>query len=314
MPVDAAAASPSGKTVCVTGAGGFVASWLVKLLLEKGYTVKGTVRNPGVLPLLVSRLWSGWHSFLLCFWCSWFGVVNLVMDADDPKNSHLKELEGAKERLVLCRADLLDYESLRSAIEGCDGVFHTASPVTDDPEQMMEPAVKGSRYVVEAAAAAGVRRVVLTSSIGAVHMDPNRPADAVVDESCWSDLEFCKATKNWYCYGKAMAEREAWMVAREKGVELVVVIPVLVLGPLLQSALNVSSLHVLKYLSGSAKTFANSVQAYVDVRDVAAAHVLVYESPAAEPGRYMTAESVLHRGDVVDILARLFPEYSLPTK
>ncbi|MQM03278.1 hypothetical protein Taro_036057 [Colocasia esculenta] len=93
---------------------------------------------------------------------------------------------------------------------------HTASPVTDDPEQMVEPAVKGSRYMVEAAAG-GLRRVVLMSSIGAVHMDPNRPTDAVVDESCWSDLEFCKATKNWYCYGKAMAEREAWMVAREKG-------------------------------------------------------------------------------------------------
>lgn len=179
---------------------------------------------------------------------------------------------------------------------------------------MVEPAVKGSRYVIEAAAAAGARRVVLTSSIGAVNMDPNRPAEAVVDESCWSDLEFCKTTKNWYCYGKAVAEQEAWGCAREKGVDLKVVIPVLVLGPLLQPTLNASTAHVLKYLSGSAKTFANSVQAYVDVRDVAAAHVLVYESPAAAPGRYMAAESVLHRGDLVDILARLVPEYPLPTK
>lgn len=52
---------------------------------------------------------------------------------DDPKNNHLRELEGAKERLTLCKADLLDYQSLRQAIDGCDGVFHTASPVTDDP-------------------------------------------------------------------------------------------------------------------------------------------------------------------------------------
>lgn len=52
---------------------------------------------------------------------------------DDAKNNHLRELEGAKERLTLCRADLLDYQSLREAINGCDGVFHTASPVTDDP-------------------------------------------------------------------------------------------------------------------------------------------------------------------------------------
>jgi nucleoside-diphosphate-sugar epimerase len=51
----------------------------------------------------------------------------------DPKNSHLRELEGAQERLTLCKADLLDYESLKEAIQGCEGVFHTASPVTDDP-------------------------------------------------------------------------------------------------------------------------------------------------------------------------------------
>uniref|UniRef100_A0A1D1YB03 cinnamoyl-CoA reductase n=1 Tax=Anthurium amnicola TaxID=1678845 RepID=A0A1D1YB03_9ARAE len=278
MPADASPVS-SGRTVCVTGAGGFIASWIVKILLEKGYTVKGTVRNP-----------------------------------DDPKNAHLKELDGAKERLLLCRADLQDYDSLRVAIDGCVGVFHTASPVTDDPEQMVEPAVKGAKHVIEAAREAGVRRVVMTSSIGAVHMDPRRPAEAVVDESCWSDLEYCKATRNWYCYGKVMAEREAWAWAGEKGVDLAVVIPVLVLGPMLQPAVNVSTYHVLKYVTGSAKTFVNSVQAYVDVRDVAAAHLAVFEAPGAGGGRFLCAESVLHRGDVVDTLAKLFPEYPVPTK
>ncbi|KAJ4951198.1 hypothetical protein NE237_028030 [Protea cynaroides] len=276
MPV--AGSSGYGQTICVTGAGGYIASWLVKFLLEKGYTVKGTVRNP-----------------------------------DDPKNSHLKELEGAEERLILCKADLLDYESLRNAIEGCQGVFHTASPVTDDPEQMVEPAVTGTKYIVNAAAEAGVRRVVMTSSIGAVHMDPNRAPDTVVDESCWSDLDFCKNTKNWYCYGKAVAEQAAWEMAKERGVDLVVVIPVLVLGPLLQPNVNASIIHVLKYLTGSAKTYVNSVQAYVDVRDVALAHILVLEAPSAS-GRYLCAESVLHRGDVVEILQKLFPEYPVPAK
>ncbi|KAH9667442.1 Cinnamoyl-CoA reductase 1 [Citrus sinensis] len=231
----------SGQTICVTGAGGFIASWMVKLLLEKGYNVKGTVRNP-----------------------------------DDPKNAHLRELEGAKERLVLCKADLLDYESLKEAINGCEGVFHTASPVTDDPEQMVEPAVIGTKNVIVAAAEAKVRRVVFTSSIGAVYMDPNRSPDDVVDESCWSDLEFCKNTKNWYCYGKAVAEKAAWEEAVARGVDLVVVNPVLVLGPLLQSTVNASIIHILK--------------------DVALAHILVYETPSAS-GRYLCAESVLHRGE-----------------
>ncbi|RRT40480.1 hypothetical protein B296_00056872 [Ensete ventricosum] len=98
MTIEAVAPTGNGQTVCVTGAGGFIASWLVKLLLEKGYTVKGTVRSP-----------------------------------DDPKNAHLKAMEGAAERLILCKADLLDYDALREAIDGCQGVFHTASPVTDDP-------------------------------------------------------------------------------------------------------------------------------------------------------------------------------------
>ncbi|KAL6286066.1 cinnamoyl-CoA reductase 1-like [Prunus yedoensis var. nudiflora] len=278
MPADSSSVSGHGQTVCVTGAGGFIASWIVKLLLERGYTVRGTLRNP-----------------------------------DDPKNAHLRELEGAQERLSLRKADLLDYESLKEAINGCDGVFHTASPVTDDPEQMVEPAVNGTKNVIVAAAEAKVKRVVFTSSIGAVYMDPTRGPDVVVDESCWSDLEFCKNTKNWYCYGKAVAEQAAWEEAKEKGVDLVVVNPVLVLGPLLQPTINASIIHILKYLTGSAKTYANSVQAYVHVRDVALAHILVYETPSAS-GRYLCAESVLHRGDVVEILAKFFPEYPIPTK
>ncbi|KAK1388861.1 Epimerase domain-containing protein [Heracleum sosnowskyi] len=162
----------SGQVVCVTGAGGFVASWLVKLLLERGYTVRGTVRKP-----------------------------------DDPKNDHLRELEGAKERLILCKADLLDYKSLREAINGCDGVFHTASPVTDDPEQMIEPAVMGTKNVIAAAAEANVRRVVFTSSIGAVYMDPSRSPDELIDETYWSDLDYCKNTRNWYLCSESSLHR-----------------------------------------------------------------------------------------------------------
>lgn len=63
-------------------------------------------------------------------------------------------------------------------------------------EKMIEPAVNGTRNVIDAAADAGsVRRVVLTSSIGAVYMDPRRSPDEEVDETCWSDLEFCQSTK-----------------------------------------------------------------------------------------------------------------------
>ncbi|KAJ1257059.1 hypothetical protein BS78_K230500 [Paspalum vaginatum] len=283
MPTEAAsvpaqAVSGNGRTVCVTGAGGFIASWLVKRLLQKGYTVRGTVRNPA-----------------------------------DPKNDHLRALDGAADRLVLLRADLLDPESLVAAFSGCEGIFHAASPVTDDPEKMIEPAILGTRYVMTAAADTGINRVVFTSSIGTVYMNPYRDPSKPVDDTCWSDLEYCKMTQNWYCYAKTVAEQGAWEVARERGLDLVVVNPVLVLGPLLQPTVNASTDHVMKYLTGSAKTYVNAAQAYVHVKDVAEAHVRVYEAADAH-GRYICAESTLHRGELCRILTKLFPEYPIPTK
>ncbi|CAL5011628.1 unnamed protein product [Urochloa decumbens] len=277
---DICAASGHGRTVCVTGAGGFIASWLVKLLLEKGYTVRGTVRNPD----------------------------------DDAKNAHLRALDGATERLTLVRADLLDKESLTAALRGCEGVFHTASPVTDDPEKMIEPAVNGTKNVINAAAdVSTVRRVVFTSSIGTVYMDPRHAPGAEVDETCWSDLDYCKNTKNWYCYAKTVAEQAAWELAKQRQLDLVVVNPSLVLGPLLQPSVNASTLHILKYLDGSVKTYTDAVQAYVHVQDVADAHARVYEEPGAW-GRYLCAGRTLHRGEVCRMLAKMFPEYPVPTE
>jgi cinnamoyl-CoA reductase len=123
----AAAAPGRGQTVCVTGAGGYVGSWIVKLLLERGYAVRGTVRNPGNVDPSIVRSNCDRSIYSLC--C----LVWRSMEADDAKNAHLRALPGAAERLALCKADLLDYDALRAAVAGCHGVFHTASPVTDDP-------------------------------------------------------------------------------------------------------------------------------------------------------------------------------------
>jgi cinnamoyl-CoA reductase len=119
--------------------------------------------------------------------------------------------------------------------------------------------------------------------------------------------------QNWYCYGKAAAERAAWEAAAARGVDLVVVVPVLVQGPALQPSVNASLMHVLKYLNGSAKTDANAVQAYVHVRDAADAHVRVFEAPRAA-GRYICADAVLHREDVVRTLRKSFPGYPVPER
>jgi cinnamoyl-CoA reductase len=184
-----------------------------------------------------------------------------------------------------------------------------------------------------------MRRVVLSSTIGAMYMNPHRDPDAPLGESSWSDLEYCKGTKvtrfdfffhpqirlrnshltprnsqNWYCYAKTVAERSAWEAARARGLDLAVVIPVVVLGELLQSAMNTSSLHILKYLTGEAKAYVNESHAYVHVRDAAEAHVRVLLEPGAGGRRYVCAERTLHRGDLCRILAQLFPEYPIPTR
>lgn len=265
------------ELVCVTGAGGFIGSWVVNELLQRGYRVRGTARDPA-----------------------------------DSKNAHLLALEGAKERLTLCRADVLDRASLRAAFAGCHGVFHVASPVSNDPE-LVPVAVEGTRNVINAAADEGARRVVFTSSYGAVHMDPSRSPDAVLDETCWSDYDFCKRTDNLYCCAKMMAEVTAAAEADARGLQLAVVLPCMTTGPMLQQTLNFSTNHVARYLMGTKRSIPNAVAAYVDVRDVARAHVLAYERPGAR-GRYLCIGTVLHRADLVDMLRDLFPHYPVTAK
>ncbi|KAG2648977.1 cinnamoyl-CoA reductase 1-like [Panicum virgatum] len=266
-------------TVCVTGAGGFIGSWIVKLLLDRGYAVRGTTRR-----------------------------------ADDPKNANLWALDGAAERLTMLQVDLLDRASLRAAFDGCDGVIHTASPMHGNPEEIIEPIIAGARNVVEAAADAGVRRLVISSTIGTMYMNPHRDPDAPLEEWSWSDLEHCKKTANWYCYAKTIMEQSAWQAARARGLDLAVVIPVVVLGELMQPSMNTSNLHILKYLTGQAKDYVNESHAYVNVKDAAEAHVRVLEAPGAGGHRYVCAERTLHRGELCRILAQLFPEYPIPTR
>uniref|UniRef100_A0A2N9GND1 NAC domain-containing protein n=1 Tax=Fagus sylvatica TaxID=28930 RepID=A0A2N9GND1_FAGSY len=243
--------SGAGKIVCVTGASGYIASWLVKLLLNRGYTVKASVRDPN----------------------------------DPKKTNHLKVLDGAKERLHLFKANLLEEGSFDSAVEGCDGVFHTASPfyhdVKDPEAELLDPAVKGTLNVLNSCAKSpSVKRVVLTSSMAAVLYDKkSRTSDVVVDDTWFSDPEHCKEAKQWYVLSKTLAEDAAWKFVKEKG----------------------------------AQTFPNLTFGWVNVKDVANAHIHAYEIPTAS-GRYCLVERVLHYSEVVRILRELYPSFQLPEK
>ncbi|XP_062025472.1 cinnamoyl-CoA reductase 1-like [Rosa rugosa] len=266
---------------CVTGAGGFVGSWVVKLLLSKNCIVHGTVREP-----------------------------------TDDKNSHLRKLDKASENLKLFKADLLDYDSLRSAIEGCDGVFHVASPAPSgsvpNPEiELIEPAVKGTLNVLKASLETKVKRVVSVSSIAAVAANPTLAEGQVLDESCWSDKEYCRNTENWYCLSKTEAESEALQFAKTTGIDLVTVCPTLIIGPILQSTVNASTFIFIKLLKEGKESLENRPQKIVDVRDLAEALLMAYEKPEAE-GRYICMSHNVKNGDLVEKLRRLYPNYNYP--
>ncbi|KAL1362374.1 hypothetical protein HN51_010636 [Arachis hypogaea] len=172
----------NGKVVCVTGGSGYIASWIVKLLLHRGYTVKTTLRDP----------------------------------SNPKKVEHLLKLDGAEERLQLFKADLLEEGSFDSAIRDCHGVFHVASPVlldVQDPQkELIDPAVKGTINVLKSCAKTpSVKRVVLTSSMATnLYSGKNRttPED-VVDETLFSLPDICRESQMWYCLSKTLAEDAA---------------------------------------------------------------------------------------------------------
>ncbi|KAH6811061.1 Rossmann-fold superfamily protein [Perilla frutescens var. frutescens] len=272
----------AGQVVTVTGGSGYIGSCLVQLLLRRGYNVHATVKNL----------------------------------QDERETKHLQALEGAESRLRLFQIDLIDYDSIVNAVNGAAGVFHLASPcnvdrVENPQRDLLDPAVKGTINVLTAAKKLGVRRVVVTSSISAVFPSPNWPADKVKNEDCWTDEEYCKQKEVWYPLSKTLAEKAAWKFAEENGLDIVVINPGTVMGPMIPPALNASMQMLLLLLKGCSEHYADVFMGSVHVKDVALAHILVYENTSAT-GRHLCVEAISHYGDFAAKVAELYPEYNIP--
>lgn len=266
--------------VLVTGATGFIASHTIADLLASGHDVRGTVRS----------------------------IANARAEGT------FESMPG-RERLEFVEADLLDAGAFDAAVAGCDAVLHMASPyvvdVADPQRDLVDPAVMGTRSVLEAAARApGVRRVVLTSSAAAISDEP--PTDRLLTEADWNEKS--SLARNPYYYSKTLAERAAWRFVEEArpGFDLVVVNPVVVVGPSLSKRVNESVRILLDLATGRYPVIMDLGWSFVDVRDVARAHVLAMTTAAAS-GRYVCAAKTLMMRDLVPMLKGALPRAKLPS-
>lgn len=254
----------------ITGASGFIASHIVQELLAHGHRVRGTVRSLKKTKELAP----------------------------------LRELAGAADRLELVEADLLTDGAFDAAASGVDAVLHTASPYVldakDPQKDLVDPAVKGTRNVLQAAArSSSVKRVIVTSSMAAITDEPE--SDHVFTEEDWNTRSSLE--RNPYYFSKTLAERAAWDFVKEErpAFDLVVINPFLVIGPSLMPAINTSNQLFVDLLKGTYPGVMNLTWGFVDVRDVAEAHVRALESPKAS-GRYIAAGETIAMRDVVDLL------------
>lgn len=278
------------EPVLVTGATGFVAGWLVKRLLEEGFTVHGAVRDP----------------------------------SNASKTAHLVRLaEDLPGTLKLFEADLLEDGSYAEAMTGCSVVFHTASPFTSDfddaQRDLVDPAVKGTRNVLTTAnEIPSVRRVVVTSSVAAIYGDNIDIAEAsggVLTEDDWNTTSTLDHQP--YSYSKVEAERAAWEIARgQQRWKLVTINPSLVLGPTLSGHSTSESHNLVKQMGdGTLRTGAPPLQfGAVDVRDVAEAHMAAGFVPGAE-GRYITSAEAVWFLEISEMLRAGFGDkWPFPTR
>lgn len=268
---------PASGPVCVTGCSGFIALHLVSQLLEKGYTVLGTVRST----------------------------------SDENKMAPLLDLQnkfGEDKFKIVAGVDCTKPETFEQAVGGCVGVFHTASPFhfkTQDPmNDLVKPAKMGTESCLIACQKVGcVRRVIVTASFACIYNPGVYPNDYTYSSKDWNKTSRPDADGKFpepigpqgYRYSKIVAEKAAWDFARAEDCpfDVACINPPMVIGKNLNKCrtpddLNTSSAAVFNVLSGKTSPMPNSM-AWVDVQDVAKAHILAYEHPEAGGRRFLCA-------------------------
>ena len=261
------------STALVTGGSGFIGCHCILQLLAAGYQVRTTVRN---------------------------------LKRETDVRAMLKE-GGAEpgDRLSFVAADLENDAGWSTAIAGCEYVLHVASPLParlpKHEDELILPAREGTLRVLRAARDAGVKRVVLTSSFGAIGYGHERQK-APFDETNWTALN---SSVPPYMKSKTLAERAAWdFIAKEGGnLELSVINPVGVFGPVLGPDYSTSILLVQRLMDGALPGCPQLYFGIVDVRDVADIHLRAMTDPAAKGERFLaSASDFMSMADIAKVL------------
>jgi dihydroflavonol-4-reductase len=273
-------------TVLVTGGTGFLGGWCCVELLRRGYAVRTTVRD--------------------------------LQRADDVRATLAAAGVDGGARLSIGTADLSADDGWADAVAGCDYVLHVASPFPPaqpkDPDELIVPARDGALRVLRASLDAGVRRVILTSSVAAVRH--GRPAsDTPFSEADWTDPQDLRRTP--YVRSKTIAERAAWDHVQAAGAEerLTTVNPGAIIGPVLSDDRSYSLQAIERLLNGM-PAVPRLGFTFVDVRDVADLHIRAMTNPSAGGERFLAVDRFLWLKDVAQILReRLGPAAAkVPTR
>ena len=282
------------KTVLVTGGSGFIATHCIIKLTAAGFNVRSTVRDLGRTNKLNQVISDG-----------------------------LQEYEGQSELAIDWKvANLTESEGWKEAMEGCDYVLHVASPVMmenpKDENELITPALEGTKNVLRAASVAGVKRVVVTSSVAAIlyGRDDEIDEDFSFNEEHWTDVNHKNTSA--YAKSKTLAEKAAWEFIEKdsSGMELSVVNPAMVFGPVLEEDYGTSVGVILEMMSGNYPMVPNMDMGIVDVRDVADLQLLAMTRPEAAGKRFVCSESNMMMKEQTDFLRDAFPEFQnkIPTR
>ena len=256
--------------VLVTGATGYIGLHCIHQLLSQGYAVNGSVRSP---------------------------------ERKDEIFQALENHNTSTENLNIFTFDLNDDEGWDEGMEGCDYLLHVASPIAlenHDEDFFVKPAVAGVNRAMKFAKKHNVKKVVLTSSVAAIY--ETMESKSYYDENDWSDPE--NPAISHYSKSKTLAERAAWEFVENENhpFELAVINPALVIGPSLSGDLGESNKAIEMVATGKMPVAVPLQFGYVDVRDVAEAHILAMQSPASNGERFALAEKDLWYGDVAKVL------------